>query len=44
VVVDADVGVGALEVQHDRRGRFSDHRRGSRADGSDDRNVGCARA
>jgi hypothetical protein len=38
VVVDADVGLGAFEVQHERRNRF-DHR-GASSDG----NVGCTSA
>ena len=40
VVVDADVGMGAFEVRHNRRNRF-DHR----ANGEEqDPNTGCASA
>ena len=40
VVVDADVGMGAFEVRHNRRDRF-DHRRG---DEEQDPNTACASA
>jgi hypothetical protein len=47
VVVDADVGVGAFEVHHDRSDRFSDHHgpiRDRFDDGGTDRNEGCTTA
>jgi phage shock protein PspC (stress-responsive transcriptional regulator) len=39
VVVDADVGLGAFEVQHERRDRWDE-----RHDGEQERNEGCASA
>jgi hypothetical protein len=40
VVVDADVGLGAFEVQHERRDRWDERHR----DGDQSRNEGCASA
>ena len=45
VVVDADVGLGAFEVQHERRDRFEHRRFGDRfGDEDGDRNEGCISA
>jgi hypothetical protein len=46
VVVDADVGLGAFEVQHERRDRWNERRDrwDERHDAEQERNEGCASA